>query len=66
VLSAGSRQQAGWLAALERLTGLSTNVAHCVIPTATHESVLLGADATASAQAILDVVAAAQSGRPVR
>ena len=65
VLSAGTGQQAGWVAAQERLTELSTNRVQRVIATSTHES-LLGADAGASVQAVLDVVASIQAGTPVR
>ena len=38
------------------MTGLSTNSVHRVIATATHDSLISGADATASTQAILDVL----------
>jgi hypothetical protein len=65
VLTAGSGQQAGWSTAQERFVDLSTNADHRVIPTATHDSVI-GADASASAQAILDVVASVRTGSPVR
>ena len=65
VLTAGSGQQAGWSTAQQRLAQLSTNADHRVIPTATHETVL-GADAPASAHAILDVVASVRTGKPVR
>ena len=66
VVSAGSGQQAGWLAAQDRLVDLSTNSAHRVIPTATHDSVIVGDDASASTQAILDVVESIRSGSAVR
>ena len=66
VLSAGSGQQTGWLAAQDRLVDLSTNRAHRVIPTATHESVIVGDDASASTQAILDVVGSVRSASAVR
>jgi pimeloyl-ACP methyl ester carboxylesterase len=66
VVSAGSRTQAGWAEAQARLPALSTNVAHRVLDEATHESLILGVDAPASAQAILDVVAAVRDGTPVR
>lgn len=65
VLTAGSGGQRGWLAAQDRLVGLSSNAVHRVVATATHDSLLL-ADAPASAQAILDVVAAARSGGAIR
>ena len=66
VVSAGSDLQAGWPAAQARLADLSTNVSHRVIATGTHESLLVGADAPASSQAILDVVAAVRTGSRVR
>lgn len=66
VVSAGSGSQAGWSTAQERFLELSTNADHRVIAAATHESVVFGADASASAQAILDVVASVRTGSPVR
>ena len=65
VLTAGSGGQRGWLAAQDRLVSLSSNVVHRVVANATHDSLLL-ADASASSQAILDVVAAARSGGVIR
>jgi hypothetical protein len=62
VVSAGTGQQAGWDATQERLAELSSRSAHRVIPTATHESLISGDDASASSQAILDVLAAIRSG----
>ncbi len=66
VLSAGSGQQPGWSAAQQRLVDLSSNVAHRVIRKASHDSFLFGADAPASAQAILDVVSSVRTGSPIR
>jgi pimeloyl-ACP methyl ester carboxylesterase len=66
VVSAGSGSQAGWSTAQERMAHLSGNVAHRVIPTATHESVLVGADASASSRAILEVVSSVRTARPVQ
>lgn len=66
VVSAGTGQQTGWLEAQDRLVALSWNAAHRVIPTATHESLIEGADAPSSAQAILDVVSSVRTGTPVR
>lgn len=66
VLSAGSGNQAGWSTAQERMVQLSENVAHRVIPAATHDSLLVGADASASAQAVLDVMTAVRTGSRVR
>ena len=61
VVSASPGSQPGWLEAQGRLAGLSTNGVQRVLE-ATHESVILGDDAPASAQAILDVLAAVRSG----
>ena len=66
VVTAGSGQQAGWLEAQDRLPGLSTNSIHRVLPAATHTSLITGADAEASSQAILDVVSSLRTGTPVR
>jgi pimeloyl-ACP methyl ester carboxylesterase len=66
VLSAGSGQQIGWLDAQDELPQLSTNSAHRVLSAATHSSLIGGADATASTQAILDVVASIRSGMALR
>jgi pimeloyl-ACP methyl ester carboxylesterase len=66
VVSAGSGQQAGWLEAQDELPHLSTNSAHRVLEAATHTSIVSGADAPASTQAILDVVASIQSGTALR
>ena len=66
VVSAGTGQQDGWLAAQDRLGALSSNAVHRVVAEATHESLISGADAATSAQAILDVVASVRSGEPVR
>jgi pimeloyl-ACP methyl ester carboxylesterase len=66
VLSAGSEQQAGWMAAQEQLVSLSTNAVQRVLPSATHDSVVTGADASASGRAIVDVVDAARSKSRVR
>jgi pimeloyl-ACP methyl ester carboxylesterase len=66
VLSAGSEQQAGWLEAQDELPHLSTNSTHRVLDAATHTSIITGDDAPASAQAILDVVAAVKAGTALR
>ena len=62
VVSAGSDQQTGWLEAQAELPHLSTNSTHRVIDVATHTSVIYGADAAASIQAIHDVLTAIQNG----
>jgi len=66
VVSAGSGQQQGWLDAQDRLPGLSTASVHRVLADATHNSLISGADATASSQAILDVVASVRAGTGLR
>ncbi|HSL76105.1 MAG TPA: alpha/beta fold hydrolase [Candidatus Limnocylindrales bacterium] len=66
VVSAGSGQQTGWLEAQDELPQLSTNSTHRVLDAATHTSLVTGDDAPASTQAILDVVAAIQSGTALR
>jgi pimeloyl-ACP methyl ester carboxylesterase len=64
VVSAAPGSQPGWMEAQARLASLSTNGVQRVLD-ATHESVILGDDAPASAQAILDVLAAIRSGSRV-
>jgi len=66
VVTAGSGQQAGWLEAQDELPKLSTNSAHRVLEAATHTSLITGDDASASAQAILDVVSSLRTGMTVR
>lgn len=66
VVSAGSGQQSGWLAAQDDLPGLSTNSLHHVLAEATHTSVISGADARVSTEAILDVVDSIRTDRPLR
>jgi pimeloyl-ACP methyl ester carboxylesterase len=61
VISASPGSQPGWMEAQARLARISTNGVQRVLD-ATHESVILGDDAPASAQAILDVLAAVRSG----
>lgn len=66
VVSAGSDLQVGWPEAQGRLAALSTDSAHRTIATATHDSLISGADAAASSQAILDVVASIKTGSHLR
>jgi pimeloyl-ACP methyl ester carboxylesterase len=61
VISAAPGDQPGWMEAQARLAGISTNSVQRVHD-ATHDSVILGDDAPASAQAILDVLAAVRTG----
>jgi pimeloyl-ACP methyl ester carboxylesterase len=62
VVTAGTGQQRGWFAAQDRLVGLSTHAVHRTVATATHTSLITGADAGASIQAIRDVLAAVRTG----
>jgi len=64
VISAAPGDQPGWMEAQGRLAGISTNGVQRVLD-ATHESVLFGDDAPASARAILDVLAAVRGGSRV-
>jgi pimeloyl-ACP methyl ester carboxylesterase len=66
VVTAGSGQAPGWFTAQDQLLGLSTTSVHRVIAAATHNSLISGADATASSQAILDVVTSIQAGTALR
>lgn len=66
VVTAGSGQQAGWLAAQDSMSDLSSTRVHRVIATATHNSLISGVDAPASTQAILDVLASIRTGAPPR
>jgi pimeloyl-ACP methyl ester carboxylesterase len=66
VVTAGSGQQAGWLAAQESMTSLSTSTDHRVVSAATHTSLISGVDAPASTEAILDVLASIRTGIGLR
>ena len=66
VVTAVAEEPAGWLAAQENLPRLSTASVHRVLAAATHNSLISGADATASSQAILDVVTSIQAGTALR
>jgi pimeloyl-ACP methyl ester carboxylesterase len=66
VVTAASEPQRGWLEAQDRMTALSTHSVHRVITTATHDSLVSGADAATSTQAILDVVQSVRTGTPLR
>jgi hypothetical protein len=66
IVTAGSGQQTGWLAAQDSMAGLSTSSVHRVVATATHTSLISGVDAPASTQAILDVLASSRTGRAFR
>ena len=62
VVTAAAEPDPGWVAAQENLPRLSTARVHRVLATATHNSLISGADAGASSQAILDVLAAVHTG----
>jgi pimeloyl-ACP methyl ester carboxylesterase len=66
VVTAAKGAQAGWLPLQDKMTGLSTNSAHRVLPDTDHPGLVhdrLGA--AQASQAILDVVASVRSGSPV-
>ena len=56
----------GWVVAQDALPHLSTASIHRVMATATHNSLISGVDAPASAQAILDVLTAVRTGAALR
>lgn len=66
VVTAGSGQQAGWLTAQEQMTGLSTDNVQRAVASATHVSLITGAEAADSTQAILDMVDAVRAGTALR
>lgn len=66
VVTAASDPDRGWLEAQDQMVGLSTKSVHRVIATATHDSLITGADADTSTQAILDVVQSVRSGTPLQ
>ena len=66
VVTAAAEADAGWVAAQDNLPRLSTASVHRVLAAATHNSLISGADAGASSQAILDVVASIPAGTAIR
>jgi pimeloyl-ACP methyl ester carboxylesterase len=66
VVTAGSGQQAGWLAAQDAMANLSTSIEHRIIAAATHTSLITGGDAGASTEAILAVLESIRTGGPLR
>jgi len=66
VLTAVAEADPGWVAAQEALPRLSTASIHRVMATATHNSLMSGVDAPASAQAILDVLGSIRNGTALR
>jgi pimeloyl-ACP methyl ester carboxylesterase len=66
VVTAGKGASAGWLPLQDKMTGLSTNSAHRVLPDTDHPGLIHdGAGAAQASQAILDVVASVRSGTPL-
>ncbi|TMD39815.1 MAG: alpha/beta fold hydrolase [Chloroflexi bacterium] len=66
VVTAGKGAQAGWLPLQDKMTGLSTNSVHRVLPDTDHPGLIHDrVGASESSQAILDVVASVRSGRPL-
>jgi pimeloyl-ACP methyl ester carboxylesterase len=64
VVTAAAEADPGWVAAQENLPRLSTESVHRVLATATHNSLISGADTAASSQAILDVLASVRADNP--
>ena len=66
VLTAGSGSDADWMADQDQTATLSTNSVHRVVDGAVHaDLILVEEDATATAQAIIDVVSAVQNNQPL-
>lgn len=66
VVTAVSGMETGWMPAQDEMAGLSTNSLHRVLASATHDSLITGADAEASSRAIIDVVASVRAGTALR
>jgi pimeloyl-ACP methyl ester carboxylesterase len=66
VVTAAAEPDPGWVAAQENLPRLSTQSVHRVLASATHNSLISGADTVSSTQAILDVLASIRSGTALR
>jgi pimeloyl-ACP methyl ester carboxylesterase len=66
VVTAAAEPDPGWVAAQDSLARLSTGSVHRVLATATHDSLISGADSASSSQAILDVLASIRTGKAVR
>ena len=66
VVTAAAEADLGWVAAQESLPRLSTESVHRVLATATHNSLISGADTVSSSQAILDVLASVRTGTAIR
>src|SRR5437870_2443836 len=66
VVTAAKGAQAGWLPLQDKMTGLSTNSVHRVLPDTDHPGLIHDrVGASESSQAILDVVASVRSGTPL-
>jgi pimeloyl-ACP methyl ester carboxylesterase len=66
VVTAGKGQQEGWFPMQDKMTGLSTNSVHRILPDMDHPGIIHDkVGGAASSQAILDVVAAVRSGTPL-
>jgi pimeloyl-ACP methyl ester carboxylesterase len=66
VVTAAKGAQAGWLPLQDKMTGLSTNSVHRVLPDTDHPGLIHDqAGAAQASQAILDVVASVRSGTPL-
>src|SRR5438552_602860 len=66
VVTAAKGTQTGWLPLQDKMTGLSTNSVHRVLPDTDHPGLIHDrAGATQASQAILDVVASVRSGMPL-
>jgi pimeloyl-ACP methyl ester carboxylesterase len=66
VVTAAAEPDPGWVAAQESLPRLSTASIHRILATATHNSLISGADSVSSTQAILDVLASVRTGTALR
>jgi pimeloyl-ACP methyl ester carboxylesterase len=66
VVTAVLRAERGWVPAQDGLVALSTNVSHRILPDMEHTTLITSeAGAAASAEAILDIVAAVRAGTPL-
>src|SRR6266568_6494628 len=66
VVTAAKGASAGWLPLQDKMTGLSTNSAHRVLPDIDHPGLIHDrAGAAQASQAILDVIASVRSGSPL-
>jgi pimeloyl-ACP methyl ester carboxylesterase len=66
VVTAAAGADPGWVAAQDALPRLSSASIHRVMADATHNSLISGVDAPASAQAILDVLGSVRTGAALR